>query len=144
MTNSTDFSITVPVAASAQDVRAAVARVEDWWTTAVERSGDEFTARFDDNIWTSFRVEGDRWTVTGQDAPKLPVADEWVGDVLSFGVEETGAGTSTLTFTHHGLLTQECAAMCQPGWKHYVASLVALAETGTGNPSRPALAAAGE
>jgi hypothetical protein len=143
MTDSTDFSITVPVAAPAQDVRTASTRVEEWWTTAVERSGDEFTARFGHG-WCRFRVDGSRWTVTAQDSPVLPIADEWVGDVLSFDVEETGTDTSTLTFTHHGLMTEECAAMCQSGWQHFVASLVALAETGAGNPSRPDLAAAGE
>lgn len=135
----TDYRLTLPVGAPAQDVRAAVARVEGWWTTAVERSGDELTTRFD-HSWTRFRVEDGRWTVTAQDSPKLPIADEWVGDVLAFDVQETGAGTSTLTFTHHGLLTQECAAICQPGWQHFMASLVALAETGEGHPARPSLA----
>ena len=139
----TDFRLDVPVAAPAQQLRAAIARIEGWWTTVVDRAGDEFTARFDRN-WTSVRVDGDRWTITAQDTPALPVPDEWVGDVLTFDVEDTGAGTSALHFTHHGLLAQECASECRPAWQRYIASLVSLAETGEGNPWRPGLAPGGE
>jgi hypothetical protein len=138
----TDFRLDLPVAAPAQRLREAVARIEDWWSTALERDGDEFTAHFDRN-WTRIRVAGDRWTVTAQDTPALPVADEWVGDVLTFEVEDTGAETSTLHFTHHGLLAQECASDCQPAWRNFIASLVALAETGEGRPWRPGVAPTG-
>jgi hypothetical protein len=132
-TTTTDFHIDLPVAAPAQRLRAAIARVEDWWTPVVDRSGDEFTARFDRN-WTRVRVDGDHWTVTAQDTPALPIPDEWVGDVLTFDVEDTGAGTSALHFTHAGLLAQECASDCQPAWQRVIASLVSLAETGAGHP----------
>jgi hypothetical protein len=137
-----DLHLDVAVAAPAARLRAAVARVEDWWSTAVDRSGDEFTAHFDRN-WTRIRVDGDRWTVTGQDTPDIPVADEWVGDRLTFAVDEVADGTSVLHFTHHGLLTQECASECRPAWQFYIASLVTLAETGVGRPWRPGEAATG-
>jgi hypothetical protein len=139
----TDFHLDLPVAAPAEHLRVAIARVEDWWTTVVDRSGDEFTAHFDRN-WTRLRVAGDSWTVTAQDTPALPIPDEWVGDELAFEVEDTGAGTSVLHFTHHGLLAQECASDCRPAWQHYIASLVSLAETGEGRPWRPGLAPGGE
>jgi hypothetical protein len=139
----TDFHLDVPVAAPAQRLREAVARVGDWWSTALDRDGDEFTAYFEHN-WTRVRVDGDRWTITAQDTPALPVADEWVGNVLTFRVEETGAETSTLHFTHYGLLAQECASDCTPAWQNFIASLVSLAETGEGRPWRPGLAARGE
>lgn len=138
-----DLRFDVQVAAPAAQLRSAVARVEDWWSTALERSVDEFTAHFDQN-WTRVRVEGERWTITGQDSPALPVADEWVGDVLNFVVEEIGPDRSVLHFTHHGLLAQECADECRPAWLHYIASLVTLAETGTGRPWRPGLATTGK
>lgn len=139
----TDFHLDITIAAPAERSRNSVTRVEEWWSTAVDRDGDEFTAHFDSN-WTRARVEGDRWTITAQDAPALPVADEWVGDVITFHLEDTGAETSTLHFTHHGLLTQECASDCKPAWQSYLASLVKLAETGAGNPWRPGMAAGGE
>ena len=138
-----DLRIDIPVAAPAQRLLTAIARVEDWWTTDLERVGDEFTAHFDRN-WTRVRVDGRHWTITGQDTPALPIPDEWVGDELTFDVEETGSGTSVLHFTHHGLLAQECASECRPAWQHYLASLVALAETGEGDPWRPGLAPGGE
>jgi len=138
----TDLHIDIAVAAPAPGLRDAVAHVEDWWSTAVDRSGDEFTAHFDRN-WTRVRVEGDRWTITGQDTPALPVPDEWVGDRLTFAVEDVAGGTSVLHFTHHGLLAQECASECRPAWQFYIASLVTLAETGEGRPWRPGVAATG-
>lgn len=140
--NETDLHLELPVAASAQELRAAVPRVEEWWSTAVDRDGDEFTAHFDTN-WTRVRVAGDRWTITGQDTPALPIADEWVGDEITFTVEEAGEGKSVLRFTHHGLLAQECADICRPAWQSYLTSLAALAETGDGTPWKPGLAADG-
>lgn len=139
----TDFHLDLPVAAPAERLRDSIARVEDWWSTAVDRSGDEFTAHFDRN-WTRVRVDGDRWTITAQDTPALPVPDEWVGDVITFAVEDTGAEASTLHFTHHGLLAQECVDVCRPAWRGYLSSLVALAETGEGAPWQPGMAAEGE
>lgn len=141
----TDLHYDLSVKAPAAQLRAAIANVEGWWSTALERSGDEFTAYFDQN-WTRVRVEGDRWTITAQDTPALPVADEWVGDTLTFEVEDTSSdtGASVLHFTHYGLLAQECADECRPAWQHYIASLVALAETGQGRPWQPGLATTGQ
>ena len=137
-----DLHLDLPVAASGEALRDAIDRVEDWWSTALERSGDEFTVYFDRN-WTRVRVDGARWKITGQDTPALPIADEWVGDDLTFAVEDTGAETSVLHFTHFGLLAHKCAADCQPAWRNFLASLVSLAETGEGNPWKPGLPAGG-
>ena len=139
----TDLQLELPVRASADTLRNAIARVEDWWSTAVDRSGDELTAHFDRN-WTRVRVEGDRWVVTDQDTPALPIADEWVGDEITFHVEATGDASSVLRFTHQGLLAQDCAEICRPAWQSYLASLVALAETGEGTPWKPGLRADGQ
>ncbi len=67
-----------------------------------------------------------------------------MGDTLGFEVEEAGEASSVLHFTHHGLLAQQCAEECRPAWQHYTASLVALAETGTGNPWAPGLSPTGQ
>jgi hypothetical protein len=138
----TDLRLDLPVDAPADRLRAAVADVGRWWSTALERSGDEVTVHFGQS-WTRVRVDGERWTVTGQDTPALPVPDEWVGDALTFAVEDAGDGRSVLHFVHHGLLAQECADECRPAWPHYLASLVALAETGQGHPWAPGLATTG-
>jgi hypothetical protein len=139
----TDFQLERRVAAPAERLRRAIAEVEGWWSTAVDRSGDEFTVHFAEN-WTRVRDEGRRWIIVGQDTPAIPVPDEWVGDVLTFDVEEDGAEASVLRFTHHDLLAQECESMCAPAWQAYIASLVAYAETGEGNPWRAGMAAGGE
>ena len=142
-TTDADLRLDYSVAAPAHELRSAIGRVEDWWSTAVERSGDEFTAHFDSN-WTRVRVDGERWIITAQDTPALPVADEWVGDRITFAVEATGDTSSVLHFTHHGLLAQACADDCRPAWQSYLASLVALAETGKGTPWAPGLPAGGQ
>lgn len=139
---SSDLVLELPVDAPPDRVRAAVPRVEQWWSTAVDRAGDEFTVHFAEN-WTRLRDAGDTWTVTAQDTPALPDPDEWVGDTIRFEVEDTGDGRSRLRLVHVGLLAQLCAQDCRPAWQHYLRSLVALVETGQGDPWRPGLAAAG-
>ena len=140
---STDLRLDLTVQASAARLRAAVADVEGWWSTAHERTGDELTVHFDQN-WTRVRVDGGTWKVTAQNSPVLPVPDEWVGDDLTFEVEEVDAATSVLHFTHRGLLAQDCADECRPAWAYYLGSLVTLAETGQGRPWSPGLAATGQ
>lgn len=119
----------------------AIDRVDGWWTTDTDLHGDERTVRFGDK-WTRFRVstrpEGRTWEVTAQDTPAFAIPDEWVGSTLTFDVEPAGEGRSRLRFVHHGLLRQQCADMCTPGWERFVSSVAALAETGTGTPWRPA------
>lgn len=138
----TDFHLDLPVAAPAATLRSAIDDVAGWWTTDLDHDGAELTVRFGAN-WTRLRIDGEQWTVTGMDTPALPVADEWVGDVLRFTAEDAGDGTSVLRFTHHGLLAQACVSECRPAWQHYLASLVALAETGEGRPWRPGQEATG-
>jgi hypothetical protein len=148
MTNTTtsaptrDLHLDPRVKAPAHTVHDAVADVAGWWSTHLDRSGNEFTVHFDQN-WTRVRAEDGHWTITAQDTPALPVPDEWVGDTLTFEVEEVDDTTIILHFTHHGLLAQECADECRPAWQHYIASLVSLAETGEGQPWKPGLAATG-
>lgn len=146
MTNTTspsDLHLDLLVHAPAARLRDAISDVEGWWSTRLDRNGDEFTVHFEQN-WTRVRAEAGRWTITGQDTPAIPIPDEWVGDVVTFDVEEVDEASSVLHFTHSGLLDQQCAEECRPAWQHYTASLVALAETGTGNPWAPGLSSTGQ
>ena len=136
MTATNDLSIELPVAVPEDALRAAIAQVEAWWSTTVERSDDEFTIHFDHN-WTRVRTDGTRWTVVAQDTPHMPIADEWVGNALTFEVMAGENGTSSLRFTHHDLMPQQCAEGCLPAWRYYINSLVSLAETGKGQPFDP-------
>jgi uncharacterized protein YndB with AHSA1/START domain len=56
--------------------------------------------------------------------------DEWTGTLLQFGLTAHGPGECELEFRHTGL----SAELVAEGWEHFLASLAAYAETGTGTP----------
>jgi uncharacterized protein YndB with AHSA1/START domain len=59
---------------------------------------------------------------------------EWLGTTMEFDIVPAGAGTQ-LRFRHTGLTPQlECWNECYAGWTHFMASIQAFAETGTGAP----------
>lgn len=63
---------------------------------------------------------------------------DWTGTTLTFGISPGGGGTTDLLFRHAGLSPRlECFEQCQAGWNHYLPSLRAYAESGTGTPYRP-------
>ncbi len=55
---------------------------------------------------------------------------EWTGTELSFELADLGADRCELTFRHTGLPGDAVAG----GWRHFLASLGAYAEGGTGHP----------
>ena len=71
-----------------------------------------------------------RWVVTACDF--LP---DWVGTRPVFTVTPGAGGGCRVAFRHHGLTADlECIEMCTQGWNHYLGSLRAYLETGTGHP----------
>jgi hypothetical protein len=59
---------------------------------------------------------------------------EWLGTTLEFDIVPAGTGTE-LGFRHAGLTSQlECWDACFAGWTYFMASIEAVAETGTGTP----------
>ena len=61
-------------------------------------------------------------------------AQEWQGTTMEFDVLPAGTGTE-LRFRHAGLTPRlECWDDCFAGWTHFMASIEACAETGTGTP----------
>ena len=69
------------------------------------------------------------------DAPGvLSRTDEWKGTTIAFDLSPDPAGTR-LRLTHAGLTPQiECYDLCSAGWRQFLGSLKAYAETGTGTP----------
>jgi uncharacterized protein YndB with AHSA1/START domain len=55
---------------------------------------------------------------------------EWTGTQLSFELADRGPGSCELTFRHTGLPGEVVA----DGWHHFLTSLAAYAEGGTGHP----------
>jgi uncharacterized protein YndB with AHSA1/START domain len=56
--------------------------------------------------------------------------DEWTGSTVRFGLADRGPQACELDFRHTGIGRDLVAE----GWKHFLASLAAYAEHGTGNP----------
>jgi len=76
-------------------------------------------------VWEFIAPEGA--TPTGH-------TQEWLGTKTEFDIVPTDTG-SELRFRHAGLTPQlECWDDCFAGWTHFMASIEAVAKTGTGTP----------
>ncbi len=110
-----------------------------WWTpvTGNGLAGGELTfdfggpgARAVMRVDAAERGVGVRWTNVA-----CHVSD-WVGTTLHFDLAPNQAGGTELRFRHGGLTPQlECYTDCQSGWDHFMTSLAAYVETGTGHPN---------
>jgi hypothetical protein len=140
-----DFTLTLSVDQSPEEVFAAVADVHGWWSQALEgRSaevGDEFTYRFKDLHRSTHRVTeavpGKRmiWRTVDAHLSHSKDATEWIGTEARFEIARKGNKTE-LRFTHVGLVPEfDCFEACSAGWRFYVGdSLHRRITTGHGKP----------
>jgi uncharacterized protein YndB with AHSA1/START domain len=137
-----DFRAVKTLQSSPDAVLAALRTSEaisEWWapTTGSAAEGGSFRADFDegrhtDVLVTSVEPQRVEWTVTA--APHHH--GEWDGTTISFELASAGEATR-MSFRHAGLTPQlECFDRCEAGWTQVLASLVAYADTGKGNPYR--------
>jgi uncharacterized protein YndB with AHSA1/START domain len=106
-----------------------------WWTTEVTGSagiGGELRFGFaglDEQmlmrIDTHHRPSMIRWSCIAHTRD-----DEWTGTQLSFELTQHGTQACELNFRHTGLP----ADLVADGWEHFLGSLAAYAEHGTGTP----------
>jgi uncharacterized protein YndB with AHSA1/START domain len=137
-----DFTSVKTIAAGPEQVLAALTTPEGvagWWGTTSGSAGavgDVLEVGFGTSRLITLGVaslEPGRieWFVE-----RAPFTPEWDGTSIVFELAPAGDGTE-LRFRHVGLTPQfECYEMCQAGWTHYLASLVAYAERGVGDPYR--------
>lgn len=142
-----DFTTTILVDQTPEEVFNAITNVHGWWSETIERSseklGDEFTYRHKDMHFSRQRVTdfvaGEKlsWLVTESSLNFLRNKNEWTGTTISFEIFRRGQQTQ-VCFTHLGLLPEaECFDACSNGWNHYLHnSLFNLITTGKGNPDR--------
>ena len=160
--NNTDFSTTILVDQSPQEVFNAINNPRAWWSEEIAGStslpGDEFDYHFEDIHRCRIRVlellPGRKvvWLVLdnhfkpgifGQASPTAagggPVHQkaEWVDTTVVFEIT-TVQGKTQLGFTHFGLVPEyECFDACVNGWTHYVRdSLYSLITSGQGKPNK--------
>lgn len=117
------------------DAVGTAAGPRQWWTTKVTGSADEggelrfgFAGLPEEMtmlVVASRRPASVTWRCTAHNRNQ-----EWTGTELSFELADLGPGRCELTFRHTGLPGNVVA----DGWRHFLASLTAYAEGGTGHP----------
>ena len=122
MTTTQDYSTTISVDESPEQIFEAIKNVRGWWSGEIEgdteRLGGVFTYRYKDvhrstQQITEF-VPGKRvvWRVTDSRLQFVQQRDEWTGTRIIFDISEND-GKTHLRFTHAGLVPQdECYGSC--------------------------------
>ena len=142
-----DFTTTLVVDQTPQEVFDAINDARAWWSGEIEGRTDtlnaEFTYRQQDFHYCKMKitefVPATRvaWLVTESSLTFVADRDEWTGTTIRFDISRQGDKTR-LVFTHQGLVPAlECYNNCQPGWTHYLREgLLGLITTGVRHPSQ--------
>lgn len=143
--NNQNFTTTLIVSKTANEVFNGINNVSKWWTENLEGSSqklnDEFTVRFGDIHYSKqkvIEVIPDKkvvWLVTDSKLNWLTDKHEWTNTKISFEISNNDNKTQ-LHFTHMGLVPDvECYDNCVKGWNQFVnESLFKLITEGQGQP----------
>lgn len=136
-----DYQARIVSTCSADQVFDALTTLEGlsaWWTTATGNPtpGGDIVFVFGPGSEAAMHVDsaergvGVRWTTTAC------MLEDWVGTSQHFDLEPLPAGGTAINFRHAGLTPRlHCYDDCKNGWDHFIPSLRAYLETGTGNPN---------
>lgn len=140
-----NYTATLQVNATAQEVFRCINSVSEWWTEDLDSSAqklhDEFTVRFGNiHVSTQKVVEliPDKivgWLVTDSKLSFVEDKQEWKNSEIYFELSEHDNKTQ-VNFTHIGLDPDlECYHDCVKGWNYYLKeSLFKLLTEGKGTP----------
>ncbi|WP_316809910.1 SRPBCC domain-containing protein [Pedobacter heparinus] len=141
-----DFTTTILVDATAQEVFNAINNVRGWWSENIEGDTDklnsEFVYHYQDVHRARMRIieivpdEKMVWHVLDNFFKFTKDESEWKDTRIIFEISGKN-GKTQLTFTHEGLVPEyECFNVCHDAWTHYVQdSLKDLIVTGKGSPT---------
>lgn len=141
-----DFTTTILVNQSPQDVFNAINNVRGWWSEDIEGStvtlNEAFDYHFRDihrcKIKVTEMVPGSKvvWLVEDNYFNFTEDTTEWTGTEMIFDITKKGDKTM-LRLTHKGLVpAYECSEICRDAWTGFIqTSLYKLITTGKGNPN---------
>lgn len=141
-----DFTTTLLVAQTPQEVFKAITNVKGWWSEEVEggteKVDDVFFYHYQDIHLCKIKlteVVPDKkvvWHVLDNRFNFTDDEKEWTDTKIVFEISREGNQTQ-LKFTHVGLVpAYECYDICRQGWTNYIdSSLYNLITTGKGEPN---------
>ena len=140
-----NYTTTITVDQTPEEVFAAINNVRGWWTgdpgveVSTDKLGDEFTYRYEDVHYSKQKitelVPGKKvvWLVLDARLNFTKDKTEWKGTEITFEISKKGNQTE-IRFTHVGLVPQfECFDSCSDAWGSYInGSLRKLITAGKG------------
>ncbi|NJM24611.1 MAG: SRPBCC domain-containing protein [Bacteroidia bacterium] len=141
-----DFTTTIVVDQTPDEVFNAINNVRGWWSQQVDGSTDTansvFTYQYQDvhicriEITELVPAKKVEWLVLNNHFSFTKDKKEWTGTKIRFEIDRKNDKT-LLRFTHVGLVPDyECFEICQEGWTNYIeTSLHDLITTGQGSPN---------
>lgn len=140
-----DFTTTIIVDQTPQQVFDAINNVRDWWTGEIEgeshKVGDEFIYRYEQFHYSKHKVvelvPGKRvvWLTTDSSLNFVDSKTEWTGTKVIFDISKK-EGKTQVQFTHQGLVPEnECYNDCSNAWTGLIKNnLRELIATGNRKP----------
>lgn len=149
-----DFTTTILVDATPDQVFDAVTDVRGWWSEEIEGATDTLGAQFEFHYKDLHRsthkitelVRGKKvvWQTVKSEINFVKDKTEWDGTRIVFDIGKRGDQTE-LRFTHVGLVpTIQCYGDCSGAWGYHLGSLRDLITTGKGHPNRAGAVAYGD
>ena len=142
-----DFTSTILVNETPDEVFAAINNPRDWWSEEIAGKTDKvneiFDYHFEDVHSCKLRVAelvpGKKvvWRILENNFNFTKDKTEWINTQVVFDIVKEGEKTR-LAFTHVGLTPDdECYDACYQGWTHYIQnSLKNYISTGKGRPNK--------
>jgi len=141
-----DFTTTLVVDQTPNEVFNAINNVRGWWSEEIEgrteKFNDEFTYHYKDVHICKMKliesIPGKKvvWLIKDNHFNFTKDKSEWKGTRISFEISEKDSKTQ-IRFTHLGLVPEyECYNICRDAWSNYINnSLRSLIITGKGQPN---------
>lgn len=141
-----DFTTTLVVDQTPEEVFNAINNVRGWWSQEIEgnteRLNDEFTYHYKDVHISKMKLievipnKKVVWLVMDNYFKFTKDESEWKGNKIIFEIDQKDNKTQ-LKFTQVGLVPQyECYDICRDAWSNYINnSLRSLITTGKGQPN---------